>query len=96
MSIMVYAKYGRTAVYQIQELMRWINRSEKDMHVKVKNCEKILNTQNHRWAVLISFSQLHIFLKKYAMPSELCLINSLCPICVVKWGKVGPSVGLNG
>lgn len=42
MSIMVYATYGRTSIYQIQELMRIINADERDMHIKVENCKSIL------------------------------------------------------
>lgn len=43
MMIMVYALYGRTAVYQIQELMRLINENETDRWVKIKNCRMTLN-----------------------------------------------------
>lgn len=41
-NIMVYAHYGRTSVYQVQELMRLVNHSETDMRAEVKNCRKIL------------------------------------------------------
>ncbi|MEE8516964.1 MAG: class I SAM-dependent methyltransferase, partial [Alphaproteobacteria bacterium] len=40
--VMVYGKYGRTAVYQIQELMRLVNGDETDMSKKVINTSKIL------------------------------------------------------
>ncbi len=42
MSIMVYARYGRTGVYQMQNLMRMINGDEKNAAKKVENCEKVL------------------------------------------------------
>jgi 2-polyprenyl-3-methyl-5-hydroxy-6-metoxy-1,4-benzoquinol methylase len=44
MGIMVYAKYGRTAIYQIQELLRFINCDEDDMDVKVRNCKAVLSS----------------------------------------------------
>ncbi len=40
--VMVYGKYGRTAIYQIQELMRLVNGDETDMRNKVQNTSKIL------------------------------------------------------
>lgn len=43
MTIMVYAQYGRTAVYQIQALMRIINQHESDMHAEIDNCRKVLD-----------------------------------------------------
>jgi len=43
MVIMVYAEYGRTAIYQMQELMRLVNQDEPDMRVKMENCKTILN-----------------------------------------------------
>jgi len=43
LSIMVYAAYGRTAIYHMQELMRWVNHSETDPHKKVENTKKIIN-----------------------------------------------------
>jgi len=42
MGLMVYGKYGRTGVYQIQELMRLINRGEKDQQAKVRNARQAL------------------------------------------------------
>lgn len=42
MTIMVYGQYGRTAVYQIQELMRLVNRSARDSQEKVDNCRSTL------------------------------------------------------
>lgn len=44
MMIMVYAKYGRTAIYQMQELMRQINKDEEDLNVRVENCRAILDS----------------------------------------------------
>lgn len=44
MSIMVYGKYGRTAIYMIQELMRRINSGESNMGEKVNNCHKVLES----------------------------------------------------
>jgi len=43
MGIMVYAKYGRTAIYMIQHLMRKVNNGESSMHSRVENCGKILD-----------------------------------------------------
>ena len=43
MGIMVYATYGRAAIYMIQDLMRMINRDEPDMHNKVEHCGKVLD-----------------------------------------------------
>jgi len=43
MLIMLYAEYGRTAIYQMQELMRLVNHDESDMSVKMENCKTILN-----------------------------------------------------
>jgi hypothetical protein len=40
--VMVYAKYGRTAIYQVQELMRLINDENSDAETKIKNTEIIL------------------------------------------------------
>jgi len=40
--IMVYAQYGRTAVYQIQELMRIMTRGEPDKHKKLAICRSVL------------------------------------------------------
>lgn len=37
MDIMVYAQYGRTAIYQMQELMRMINRGENNLQQCVDN-----------------------------------------------------------
>jgi ubiquinone/menaquinone biosynthesis C-methylase UbiE len=41
MFIMVYAQYGRTGVYQMQELMRQIN-GDCDTETKIKNTKKVL------------------------------------------------------
>lgn len=41
--MMVYAQYGRTGVYQIQELLRMVNRNTKTMQEEVKNAWEIIN-----------------------------------------------------
>lgn len=42
MGIMIYAKYGRTGVSQIHELMRIINADEEDMQTKIDNTRSVL------------------------------------------------------
>jgi|AntRauTorcE11897_2_1112592.scaffolds.fasta_scaffold00908_12 ubiquinone/menaquinone biosynthesis C-methylase UbiE len=42
MEIMVYAKYGRMAVYQIQEMMQLINEGITDNATKIKNTRAVL------------------------------------------------------
>jgi SAM-dependent methyltransferase len=42
LGIMVYGKYGRTAVYQVQELLRLVNRGEEDMRAKIDNARAVL------------------------------------------------------
>ncbi|MDX2050183.1 MAG: class I SAM-dependent methyltransferase [Rickettsiaceae bacterium] len=42
MGLMVYAKYGRTAIYQMQELMRMINEGVTSRAEEVDNAKKIL------------------------------------------------------
>jgi hypothetical protein len=42
MAIMLYAQYGRTAIYQIQELMRRINDGEQDFQRCVSNTHHVL------------------------------------------------------
>ncbi len=42
LGIMVYGRTARTAVYQVQELMRLVNGEEPDMQVKVDNTKRIL------------------------------------------------------
>jgi 2-polyprenyl-3-methyl-5-hydroxy-6-metoxy-1,4-benzoquinol methylase len=44
MGIMVYGQYGRMAVYQIQELMRLINRDESDTQVRINRCRSVLRS----------------------------------------------------
>ncbi len=43
MGIMLYAKYGRTAVYQMQETLRIINKNEPNLQKRVDNAKTILN-----------------------------------------------------
>ena len=42
MSLMLYGRYGRTGVYQMQELMRRINRDEPDLPAKIANTKTVL------------------------------------------------------
>lgn len=44
MSILVYGKYGRTGVYQMQELMRMVNDGETDMDMCIENTKAVLNS----------------------------------------------------
>ena len=43
LSIMLYAQYGRTAVYQMQDLLRLINQNAESSQQKLDNTKKILN-----------------------------------------------------
>lgn len=49
MHLMVYAAYGRTVVYQIQNLLKLINKGESDTGIKIENCRKLMNSfhDNH-------------------------------------------------
>merc|ERR1711892_1116856 len=42
MSLMLYSKYARTGVYQMQELMRLVNKFAKTMPEEIENTRKIL------------------------------------------------------
>ena len=42
MGIMVYGRYGRTGIYQIQELMKMINVEQDNMQQKVENTRMVL------------------------------------------------------
>lgn len=42
MGLMVYAACGRTGVYQMQELLRLVNRDESDMAAQIRNARAIL------------------------------------------------------
>jgi SAM-dependent methyltransferase len=42
MSLMLYGRYGRTGVYQMQELMRRINLGEDDLRAKIENTKTVL------------------------------------------------------
>ena len=44
MNLMVYAKYGRTGVYQIQELMRMVNEGVDNRSEEVMNGKTIINS----------------------------------------------------
>ena len=43
MGIMVYGRYGRTGIYQIQELMKMINVEQDNMQQKVENTRTVLD-----------------------------------------------------
>lgn len=57
MNLMVYAKYGRTGIYQMQDLMRLINGTEKDSSKKIDNTKKTLSAlpSHHALNVAQSF-----------------------------------------
>ncbi len=42
MSLMLYGKYGRTGVYQVQELLRRINQDEADLRTRIENTKAVL------------------------------------------------------
>jgi hypothetical protein len=42
MGIMLYARYGREGVYQIQSLLKILNQNEPNMQRKVDNCKSVL------------------------------------------------------
>ncbi|MDX1917470.1 MAG: class I SAM-dependent methyltransferase [Rickettsiaceae bacterium] len=44
MGLMVYAKYGRTAIYQVQDLMKIINEDASSRQKEVENAKIILNS----------------------------------------------------
>ena len=43
-SIMVYAKLGRTGVYQIQKLMNMINENTIDVNAEIKNTMRVMDS----------------------------------------------------
>lgn len=43
MGLMLYAKYGRLAVYQMQEALRILNRGEENLQTQVDNAKEVLN-----------------------------------------------------
>ncbi len=43
-NLMVYAKYGRLAIYPLQELMRKINKDVSDIGEKIANCKEVLKS----------------------------------------------------
>jgi len=50
MGIMVYAPHGRAAIYQMQELMRLINKNEENRQTKVDNCKIVMqNLPDSNW-----------------------------------------------
>jgi hypothetical protein len=42
MGVMLYARYGRESVYQIQNLMKIVNKDETNMQRKIDNCKAVL------------------------------------------------------
>jgi SAM-dependent methyltransferase len=44
MGLMVYAKYGRTGIYQVQELMRLVNQDEPDFGEHIRNTRSVLSS----------------------------------------------------
>ena len=44
LGLMVYGKYGRTGIYQMQELMRLVNKNEDDIQKQIENTESVLKT----------------------------------------------------
>lgn len=44
MSLMVYAAYGRTGIYQVQNLMRMINDEQDTAGVKIRNTREVLSS----------------------------------------------------
>ena len=42
MNVMVYAKYARTSVYQLQHLLKMTNNGEEEMDQELRNSKKIL------------------------------------------------------
>lgn len=50
LGIMVYAKYGRTAVYYMQETLRLLNRGEANLQTQVDNTRALMqNMPNSNW-----------------------------------------------
>lgn len=47
MNIMIYGKYGRTHIYQVQEIMRLVNENVGNRQEEVENCKKILASMPH-------------------------------------------------
>lgn len=71
MGLMVYAQYGRTAIYQVQELMRRINAGENDLQQCINNARAVLSElpdgnwykrDESRWReTLAEFGDIEIF-----------------------------------
>ena len=41
---MLYAKYGRSGMYEMQELLKMVNQGEKDMNIEVDNARVVMNS----------------------------------------------------
>ncbi|HET7663989.1 MAG TPA: class I SAM-dependent methyltransferase [Rhodanobacteraceae bacterium] len=61
MSLMVYAPYGRTGVYQLQSLMRMINNENDAATVKIRNAREILRSLPDRHWFNIGQRTLHTY-----------------------------------
>ena len=61
MALMVYAKYGRTAIYQIQHLMKMTNSYSKNMiEMELKNTKHVLEVlPKHNWFIINSLVNDH-------------------------------------
>ena len=61
LDIMVYAKYGRTAIYQIQHLMKLINSYAKsDIEIELENTKHALAAlPNYHWFIINNFVNDH-------------------------------------
>ena len=46
--LMVYGKYGRISIYQIQELLRYINKGMEDLEGEIRNAKAILDVLPER------------------------------------------------
>ena len=44
MGLMVYAKYGRTGIYHIQEMMKMVNAGVKNRVHEIMNCKAVIST----------------------------------------------------
>lgn len=64
MGIMVYGQYGRTAVYQIQELLRLVNQDDPDMQVKIKRCRSVLRNLPPTQLAKITDGQVNTWLSR--------------------------------
>ena len=53
LGLMVYAKYGRTYIYHIQQLMKMINSNQDEIQVEIKNTNSIMNVlPDYNWLTI--------------------------------------------